>query len=119
MSSIYTSEIFYNYPIPPDGVAFSSISASGIKTYIASSNTLFEGNYCFDTVTITLRGIQSEPFSKPLASNIGSVNFNFRGRTWTLLDTIEGRKFFIAGTAVYDTWSCTGTDLNTPRIKLA
>jgi hypothetical protein len=118
MSSIYTSEIFYNYPIPPDGVVFSSISASGIKAYISSNNILFEGNYSFDVVTITLRGIQTLPFPKPLASNIATVTFTFRNRTWILLDTNEGRKFFIANTPIYDTWNCIGVDLNNPRVRL-
>lgn len=118
MSSIYTSEYFYSYPIPQDGVSFSSVNAENIKTYIAVGNTLFGGSYSFDTVTITLKGINIPPFTKPLSSNITTTSFTFRNRTWILLDVVEGYKYNIAGSARYESWSCTGLDITTPRIKI-
>lgn len=119
MSNIYKSEKLNNYPVPQDGVSFGNISANGISTFIGVGNTIFSGSYSFDTITLTLKGIDfPAPYSKPTAQNSGNDSFNFRGRKWTLLDVTEGYIFTIGTRKKYESWSITGVDLNRPTSKI-
>lgn len=114
----YSQETLNDIPIPEDGVSFSNISASGITPYLKIQNIIVSGSYGFETVTITLKGIQTALFSKPAAQTIGSQSFSFRGRTWRVIDTQEGAKFNIAGQTRFSTWSVTGVDMGRPIFKI-
>lgn len=104
-------------PIPPDGVSFGKISAEGITAYLSLSKVIMSGSYTYDTVTITLQGIKTPPLQHP-RTKPGTITFPFRGRTWTVLDVIEGNIIKIANTSLYMTWACTGVDLQTPSISI-
>lgn len=106
-----------NIPIPPDGVSFGNISAEGITTYLSLSRTILSGSYTYETVTIALQGITTAPLQHP-RTNIGQQTFEFRNRTWTLLNVNEGNKIIIAGQPKFLTWTFTGVDLNTPNISI-
>ncbi|MGL5923686.1 hypothetical protein [Chroococcidiopsis sp.] len=113
----YSQEKFAGYPVPEDGVSFSKLSASGISAYVALSNIVFSGNYTFDTISITLKGITVPPYNKPGKSGYGGV-FSFRNRNWTVIDVVEGPKFNIAGTDKFISWTVTGVDLTAGRISI-
>lgn len=116
--SIFSSEKFLTYPLPEDGVAFGKLSASGISALAQVGNIIFSGSYSFDTVTITLKGITTPPFTKPTAVNFANQTFTFRGRNWVVLEVTEGAKFKVAEVEKFASWSVTGVDLNTPLITI-
>ena len=118
MSSVYKNEKFMDYPVPSDGVSFGTINASNINTLISIDNIVISGSYSFETVTITLRGIITPPLNKPSSKNIGNVTFSFRGKSWKLIEVIEGNRFNIGGTYKYESWSCTGVNTSNPLIKV-
>ena len=119
MSVIYTPEKLFTYPVPSDGISFGVINANGITTFIGIGNTIFSGSYSFDTITIALKAVAvPAPFVKPSKDDIGQITFSFRNKTWNLLDVIEGYIFQIGASKKYETWSCTGVDLNNPRVKV-
>jgi hypothetical protein len=110
-------EKLLDIPIPPDGVSFGKLSAEGITTYLSLSKTILTGSYTYDTVTITLQGVILPPLQHPRLSP-GSITFPFRGRTWTLLDVVEGNIIKIANISKYMTWACTGVDLQIPSVSI-
>lgn len=114
----YENEKINGVPIPDDGVSFSTVSASGITPYIKLNNVIFSANYGYDTVTITLKNVGTPLFSKPTPTTLGTQEFTFRGRTWKVIDTIEGAKFKISGVSRFNTWGFTGVDLNNPVLKV-
>ena len=114
----YSNEKLGAYPIPEDGVSFGSISAAGITPYIKLGKGIYSGSYGFDTVTITLKGIQVPPYNTPTPATIGNATFGFRNRTWRVIDVQEGAKFNIGGQTRFSSWSVTGVDINTPRVKI-
>lgn len=114
----YSQETLNGIPIPEDGVSFGNISANGITPYIKLRNAIFSGSYGYDTVTITLKGIDSPLFSRPTPSTMAQQSFSFRGRTWRVVDVQEGAKFNIAGKSMFSSWTVTGVDMNTPVTKV-
>lgn len=114
----YSQEKLNDIPIPEDGVSFSNISANGITPYLKIRNVIVSGSYGFETVTITLKGIETPPYNKPSPQTIASQPFTFRGRTWHVIDTQEGAKYNIAGQTRFSTWSVTGVDMNKPIFKI-
>jgi len=101
-------------PVPDDGVSPGKISAQGITAYIEVDGVLLQGNYSFDTLTITLKGITTPPFSKPDKTGLGST-FSYSDRTWRILDIQEGACIYIAGTKKFFSWSVTGVDMDSGR----
>lgn len=117
--AIYNTEKFQGYPVPQDGISFGSISANGISTFIGVGNTILSGNFSFDTITITLKGIDfPAPFLKPTTTNSGDTTFQFRNRKWVITDVTEGYIFTIGSQKKYESWSITGVDLNNPMSKI-
>jgi hypothetical protein len=113
----YQQEKLCDYPVPEDGFQTGKISASGINAYVKHNNTVIQGNYTYTTVTITLKGITTPPFSKPSVRGFGG-NFTFRGNTYTIYDIIEGPKFLIAGTEKFVSWTVSGVDFSSGRISI-
>lgn len=105
-------------PIPEDGVSRGKISAQGINAYIEVNGVILGGSYSFDTVTITLKGITTPPFSSPSKTGLGS-SFSYDGKTWTIIDVVPGAYFFIGGTKKYFSWSVTGVDMTSGRAQIA
>lgn len=114
----YSQEKLGDIPIPEDGVSFSNISANGITPYLKIGSSIYSANYGYETVTISLKGIQTPPYNKPTPKTMGTESFSFRNRNWKVIDVQEGSKFNIAGETRFSSWSVTGVDTSKPILKI-
>lgn len=118
MAINFSTEKFLDIPLTEDAVSLGTLNASNITPYLKLNNTIVSGSYGYETITITLKGIDVPPFDKVTAENIGQQTFSFRDREWKVIKTQEGSTFNIAGQKRYFSWSVTGVDMNTPLINI-
>lgn len=104
-------------PIPEDGISYGKISAQGINAYIEVDGILLGGNYSFETLTVTFKGVNSAPFSKPEQTGIGS-EFSYDGRTWKITDVTPGAFCVIGGRKKYFSYTVTGIDFSSGRVNI-
>lgn len=113
----YSNELLEGIPIPDDGVSFSTLTSKDITPYIKVGNSIVGGSYGYETVTIELRGIVTPPFEKPRNADYVD-SFQYRGRTWQVINVVEGPTYQIAGTRAYRTWTVVGVDLDSPTVTI-
>jgi len=118
MTITIANEKFDTYPIPQNGVTFGKVQATGISPLLQISNFLVPGQIYFETVTIALEGVPTNiSYSKPTVASFGSQTFNFRSKSYAILDVQPGMQFNVGGTSRYLNWTITGVDLNTPYMS--
>jgi hypothetical protein len=118
----FSQEKLFGYPLKSGAISFGKINAQNAQAFFLLNNSsLLSGAIAYQTVTVTLETLplSKVPFEKPSLANFGTQVFQFRGKSWTVLEVTFSGIYNIGSEPCYRTYTLVAVDTSAPEFTVA